>query len=277
MKRIAVIGATGTLARPVVEVLKAAGYSVTEISRKGPVQADVLDIASLRRALMGAEVVYLSLSLSPTERPSDPHAESDGVRNVIEVSRELGVKRIAMLSSLVKNYQGMNGFHWWAFDVKQRGVDMLKASGIPSTIFYPSSFMENFGNQRRGNKLEMAGKSKQPMWFIAGSDYGRQVAKALSYDDDVSREYVMQGPEPFTYDAAARVYVENYPHDKLEISTAPLWLLKTMGMFSGKMRYISRIIDALDNYPEKFEAEGTWAELGKPTVTLAEFAKKAES
>jgi hypothetical protein len=49
-----------------------------------------------------------------------------------------------------------------------------------------------------------------------------------------------------------------------------------LGAFNQKINYGAKIIDALNNYPEKFGAETTWAELGKPTVTLAEYARKAE-
>jgi hypothetical protein len=34
------------------------------------------------------------------------------------------------------------------------------------------------------------------------------------------------------------------------------------------------IMKALNNYREKFQAEQSWEELGKPRITLAEYAEK---
>jgi hypothetical protein len=49
--------------------------------------------------------------------------------------------------------------------------------------------------------------------------------------------------------------------------------LKFAGVFSQKMNYVAHIIEALNNYPEKFSAENTWRDLGKPTITLKDFAE----
>jgi len=42
-----------------------------------------------------------------------------------------------------------------------------------------------------------------------------------------------------------------------------------MGLFSQKMNYVAHICEALNKYPEKFESETTWKDLGKPAITLA--------
>ena len=65
--RVAVVGATGTIGRPLVDALAAAGHHVVAISRSGstqsgvrvePVSADAGDAAAIGSALLGAEVVY---------------------------------------------------------------------------------------------------------------------------------------------------------------------------------------------------------------------------
>ena len=50
-------------------------------------------------------------------------------------------------------------------------------------------------------------------------------------------------------------------------------MLKIAGKLSAKSWHGYKIVTALNNYPEQFEGEQTWNELGKPTVTLAEYAK----
>lgn len=284
IRKVTIVGATGTLGRPVTRELVAAGFEVTVAARNPEaasdlgaaevVAADLFDVASLRKSFAGADAVYLNLSLPPGEKRGEPHTETHGLRRVIEAARETRVKRLAMLSSLVMHYQGRDGFDWWVFDVKHQAVRMLKESGICSTVFYASTFFENFLH-RQGSKIALPGKSKHPMWFIAGSDYGKQVARALDLDRHQHLDYPVQGPEPFTYDEAARIFAANYPREKLTVTHPPLSLLKLAGVASPKMRHLARIVEALNEYPEQFVAQKTWDELGKPATTLAEWAKTA--
>ncbi|HEU5163652.1 MAG TPA: SDR family oxidoreductase [Thermoanaerobaculia bacterium] len=284
--RIAVIGASGMLGQPVARKLIEHGHEVTLLSRRPealhgfegtPIaRADLFDAASLREAFRGKDAVYLNLSIAPGARSSDRHAETDGLRIALAAARAERVRRVGLISSLVMRYQGMEGFDWWAFEVKQEAVRILRASGLPHLIFYPSSFMENFsGSQRSGDKIMLAGKSLQKMWFIAGEDYGEMVSRAFRLPEGESREYPIQGPEGFTYDEAARVYVENYPKATLRISRVPAFPLRVAALFSPKMNYVHHILTALNRYPETFESERSWEELGRPKITLAAFARNA--
>ncbi len=286
--KIAVIGATGMLGRPVTEQLIEAGHDVTVLARDTDkarrmfpggatvVRADVFDGDSLREGLRGHEGVYVSLQISPAEGPNDRHAETDGLRNVVDAAKDAGVGRLSLLSSLVKSYQGMNGFHWWAFEVKQKAIEIIRTSEMTYTVFYPSSFMENMTHgQRQGNRIMTAGRSHQPMWFIAGEDYGRQVAVDFAIDDGESRDWPVQGPEAYNADAAAERFVSNWEGEPLKISNFPLSLLKLFGLFSRSYSNVAKIVEAINEYPEQFESDETWKVLGRPQVTLPEFAKSA--
>lgn len=116
----------------------------------------------------------------------------------------------------------------------------------------------------------LAGKSEAPMWFIAGKDYGVQVAWALKKAGDSNQEYNVQGLESFTADEAAKVFIEN-AKSKIKIMRAPLAPLKYLGIFNQRMNYAYHICEALNKYPEKFESQNTWDDLGKPSTTLAEY------
>jgi|GEM_PF-5360710 hypothetical protein len=50
--------------------------------------------------------------------------------------------------------------------------------------------------------------------------------------------------------------------------------LALFGNFNKTMNYGSHIFKALNNYPEPFTAQRTWTDLGKPSLTLKEFAKQ---
>lgn len=286
-KNIAVIGATGMIGGPVAIALSLRGFNVTALVRdevaarkKLPseirlLRGDIKNTGDLLELLASQDYLYINLNLKPEEKKDDWHAETDGLRNILAVAKKLKIKRIGFISSIVMRYQGMNDFHWWVFDVKQEAIQLVKASGIPYTIFYPSTLMENFqSNYRRGKSIALAGVSLHKMYFISAIDFGKQVAKAFEESSADNKEYDIQGPDAYTALEAADLYVKNHKDEKLTLSKAPLGLLKFFGLFSPKFNYVSNIIEALNNYPETFTAADTWKELGKPAITLKDFAER---
>ncbi|HEY0899828.1 MAG TPA: NmrA family NAD(P)-binding protein [Sphingobacteriaceae bacterium] len=284
MKKIVVIGATGMLGKPVTHQLILAGMEVTILCRDPKkakeefqgckiVKGDLGDLSSLEAAFEGNEAVYLSLHVQPGSKAGDWQAEREGLQNVISASRKTGIQCIGYLSSLVKDYQGQNGFSWWMFDVKQQAVNSIKNSGIPFLLFYPSSFMENLHNGfKMGKRLSTVGVSDVKKFWIAGSDYGRQVACAFEGFRS-SQEYVIQGLEGYTDEEAVAIFAKHYSRENLSVGKIPIGMLKFMGLFNEKMSYGSRILEALNRYPETFQADQTWADLGKPTVTIEAYAQ----
>jgi nucleoside-diphosphate-sugar epimerase len=282
MQKILFIGASGMLGKPVALELLRAGFPVTFLARDvermqklfpnaSVVKGDVFDIASLETAMAGQEIVYLNLSVAQSSKKSEPQPEREGINNIIEAAKKTSVKRIVYLSSLIKNYEGMNGFSWWAFQIKHTAVNAIKKSGLNFSIFYPSTFMECLDKQMlQGTRIMLAGKSEAPMWFIAGKDYGVQVAWAMKKAGNNNQEYVIQGLEPFTSDEASKIFIEN-AKSKIKIMRAPLAPLKYLGIFNQRMNYAYHICEALNKYPEKFESENSWNDLGKPSTTLAEY------
>ena len=70
MKKIAVIGATGTIGKAVADAFEARGDEVVRISRKTDLAIDIEDNASLRAGLekLGEEYRYLIAQVeNPTE------------------------------------------------------------------------------------------------------------------------------------------------------------------------------------------------------------------
>ena len=270
------------LGKPVALELLRAGFPITFLARDVEkmqklfpnatiAKGDVFDIASLEKAMTGQEIVYLNLSVAQSSKKNEPQPEREGVKNIIEAAKKTSVKRIVYLSSLIKNYEGMNGFKWWAFEIKHAAVNAIKKSGLNYSIFYPSTFMECLDKQMlQGTRIMLAGKSEAPMWFIAAKDFGVQVAWAMKKAGDTNQEYNVQGLEPFTSDEAAKVFTENVKSN-IKIMRAPLAPLKYLGIFNQRMNYAYHICEALNKYPEKFESENTWNELGKPSTTLAEY------
>jgi uncharacterized protein YbjT (DUF2867 family) len=284
--KVAFIGASGMLGKPVATQLIKHGIEVTALARNAEqlkkdipgistVSGNMNSSSDLDTLLKGKEVVYLSLSIKQNEKKNAWHTESEGMEMLIASAKRNGIKRIAYLSSIIMDHQGKDGFNWWVFDLKHKAVKMIKDSGIPYTIFYPSNFMESLSNMyKMGNKMMLAGESKEPMFFISGADYGKQVARAIIEHNNGNREYYVQGPQAFTADKAVEEFMKHYTKEKLSISRAPLGVIKFFGMFSTKMNYGANILEALNNYPEKFMAQKTWDELGKPETTIADYARQ---
>jgi len=282
MQKVLFIGASGMLGKPVALELMRAGFPVTFLARDvekmkklfpngAIVKGDVFDVASLEAAMAGQEIVYLNLSVAQSSKKTEPQPEREGINNIIGAAKKTSIKRIVYLSSLIKNYEGMNGFNWWAFEIKHAAVNAIKKSGLNYSIFYPSTFMECLDKQMlQGTRIMIAGKSEAPMWFIAGKDYGVQVAWAMKKAGDSNQEYIVQGLEPYTSDEAAKVFIQNVKSN-IKIMKAPLAPLKYLGIFNQRMNYAYHICEALNKYPEKFESENTWNDLGKPSTTLADY------
>lgn len=286
MKKVAIVGSTGMLGQSVTKAFVQAGFDVTVLVRDvgkanqyfdssvKVIRGDLRDMNAIRQAFREQDAIYLNLSVDPNSAEKAFQPERDGLDNILLVARECGIKRIGFLSSLVRLYQGMNGFNWWVFDIKHKALTKIKNSGITFSIFYPSTFMESFdkGAYRQGNNLMLAGESRHKMFLIAGADYGIQVVKAYQLNNG-NQEYVVQGQEGFTADEAARLLVENYRKASVRIIKMPFGLLKFMGRFTNKFNYGAHIIEALNNYPEKFEAETTWQTLGKPQTRFVDYIR----
>jgi hypothetical protein len=131
--------------------------------------------------------------------------------------------------------------------------------------------MESYSLQIFGNFIAEAGKSFHKMYFIAAEDYGNQVAADLKSDSLENREYTIQGSEAFTYHEANKVFSE-HAKKKLFILFTPMWVMKIGSSVVQQANYTHHILTALNNFPEKLESDRTWNELGKPQITLQEFA-----
>jgi uncharacterized protein YbjT (DUF2867 family) len=289
IKKVAIIGATGVLGKPVTVEISKAQFTVTALVRDISKAKELLPRSvqlingklenkdDLELLLRDQDALYLNLNLNPKLNPKVFHPEREGLQLILSAAKKSSIQRIAIVSSLVMNYHRMNGFHWWAFDIKEGAIKMIKACGIPYTIFYPSSFFENFiSHYRQGNRIILAGKSLYKQWFISAEDYGKQVATSLKRDDHENHEYSIQGLEGFTSDEAAKIFVTN-ANEKLNIVNTPLGIVKFFGLFSNQAAYGANIITAINNYPEQFQSQKTWNELGKPSLTLEQFASQQVS
>ncbi len=289
MKRIAIIGSTGMLGQPVTKELIKAGFYVTLFVRNIKkakqifgssvqiIEGTLYETDKIKQLLDGQDGLYLNLSVEQKSSINDFQPEREGLDQILSMAKHTNIERIAYLSSLVHFYQGQNGFRWWVFDIKQKAVEKIKNSGLPYSIFYPSTFMESFdkGAYRKGSSITLAGNSKHRMYLICGSDYGKQVVNSFMHDCG-NKSYIVQGQEGFTADEAANFYIDNYSKQKVKIVKIPVGMLKFLGLFSNQFNYGANIVEALNNYPERFESENTWLSLGEPRTTFLDYILQSQ-
>jgi dihydroflavonol-4-reductase len=107
--KIFVTGADGLLGSNLVRELLKRNYSITVLSQKGrhvstldglpldKVEGDLLDKESLRKGMLGCDfVIHVAASTAvwPTRSKLTRKINIEGTRNVMELSKELKIKRI---------------------------------------------------------------------------------------------------------------------------------------------------------------------------------------
>lgn len=282
-KKILVIGGTGMLGKPVVKELMNFGHEVTlfstnlkEANKLFPktkvIEGNVKNSESLNKAFVGQDAIYINLSIPLSAKSGDWNPEKDGLKNILEVAKKHSVKQIGYLSPIIRNY-AENGNTWWYLKDKKNAVEMIKSSGVPYFIFTASNFMENFlASMRSGNNINTIGTPKINNHYIAGNDYGKQVAKAYSLDPQ-NKEFFIQGPQALNPIEAIKVFSENYTKETLKAGSVPMGMMKFIGCFSTQIGNVVKLMTVLNEFHEEFKAQETWDLLGKPTTTIKSYAK----
>jgi len=217
MIRIAFIGATGRLAPVVINEMINNGMYVRALVRNRNkamkllpnsveiADANLEDVNALVSGLNGIDYVYLNLSTESPDSTFQP--ELDGVSNIIKACKQCGIKRIFKISGLGafrKDFaQGKTIF---VNEIRIKGQELIRSSGIPYTFFHPSWFMETLEFMfQKGNKIKGFKPIKHPIHWIAGKDYSRMVINAIKNKSIENKDYIMQGPESITmHDALVR-------------------------------------------------------------------------
>ncbi|TWF58717.1 SDR family oxidoreductase [Neorhizobium alkalisoli] len=157
---ILVVGATGSIGRPVVAEALARGHSVKALvrdTRKGRtlgssvnlVLGDLTEEASVQMAVRDVDAIVFTHGSNGGGKAGSERVDYGGVRNVLAA---LGPQRarIALMTAIgVTNRTGSYNRSTEAHDWKRRGERLVRASGLPYTIVRPGWFDYNDADQQK--------------------------------------------------------------------------------------------------------------------------------
>ncbi len=280
--RVLVVGATGRLGRPVVARLLADGLAVRALVRD-PVKAramlpracelaagDVVeDPSSLDAAMQGAEAVYVNLAAPRSERHRD--VERLGTPRICEAARRAGVRRLSKISFMgVPEAAGL----WWQVRHKAESEQAVRESGLEWTIFRPTWFVEALALFRiAGRRLVVPRVPGEPIWWIAAHDYAWQVSVALRSPRGARRTFVVQGPQGVPFAEAVRRFA-GACDPPLRVTSLPGEVLRALAFVSADARYLRDLFAVTFATNTTLAAGDTWDELGPPTMTIEEAARR---
>lgn len=285
IKKIAVIGATGRLGAPVATEL-AKRFQVRAIVRSPGkakamlpphieiVQGNLQDVRSLRAALEGMDAIYLNLATETANLNLPFYEEREGVRNLMTAIQGLDIQYIAKIGALGAYPPALKNLKHNMVPniIRTEGHKIIADSGIPHTFFAPTHFMELLPNMIDKHAMQWIGNTKIKIYWISVVDYAQQVVKAFQNPEAVPAHCPVQGPEAISVKQAMEQFIKNYD-PTLKIRIAPVWVMKIIGLFNPKMKFVAHLFEYFGNHEDPFYAGKTWQELGKPKTTLEMFAK----
>jgi uncharacterized protein YbjT (DUF2867 family) len=139
MKNVIILGASGNIAKHVIDILvKKDDFNMTlflrnknrvrnnDVSKCRIIEGDVLNFNQLKEAIKGQDIVYANLA-------GDLEAM---VKNIVRAMKQTGVKKIIIISSIgiydVPLKSVLNPY--------RKAADVIEASGLEYTILRPTWF-----------------------------------------------------------------------------------------------------------------------------------------
>ncbi|MFE7744090.1 NAD(P)H-binding protein [Nocardia sp. NPDC057455] len=217
---IVITGATGTIGSEIVRQLSMRASAIRAVTRDPDraevpagvdvVRGDYTDLASMAKAMAGAQAAFIVGVLGPE------YVEAD--RALIATARDAGVGRIVKLSAIGTGDTGLGRVGTWHLP----GEQAARESGVDWTILRPSSFASNTLSWapaiRAGLPVpNMTGDAAQGV--IDPRDVAGVAVEALTSVDHAGQIYTLTGPELLTtHDLAATLAtVTGHPVDVTDI------------------------------------------------------------
>ncbi|MGO4189896.1 SDR family oxidoreductase [Pseudarthrobacter sp. TAF60_1] len=189
---VLVVGGTGMLGSQVVTELLARGKQVRALVRPGSdasrleaagaqfARGDMMDAASLARAMDGADAVVTSAAGYTRHRKGDT-SETDivGNTNLVEAASRSGIRRF-VLTSILTCDQTPQVPHFWH---KKLAEDRLEKLGVPFVALRPGAFLDQItrfgGDPISKGRLSWFGSPTVPLTFVHTAHLAGYLAAAV--------------------------------------------------------------------------------------------------
>ena len=216
-RRIFVTGATGFVGRAVIPALRAHGYAVRCLVRRGSeldlrgleaierVEGDVLSPAALESDMAGCDTVVHLVGIireEPATLSTFERIHTQGTINVLEAAAATGVRRYLHMSALGVRRGAQARYHRskWAAE------EAVRASPIPWTIFRPSIIYgrsDQFVNMlaamiRRYPMVPVIGSGQQRLQPVPVEQVAEAFARAVELETAVKQTYEVGGANAVT-------------------------------------------------------------------------------
>jgi uncharacterized protein YbjT (DUF2867 family) len=216
-RRIFITGATGFVGRAVVPALRAHGYAVRCLVRRGSetdlrgleaierVEGDVLSPEALERDMAGCDTVVHLVGIireTPATSSTFERIHTQGTINVLEAAATTGVRRYLHMSALGARAGARSRYH----RTKWAAEEAVRASPIPWTIFRPSIIYgaaDQFVNMlaamvRRYPVVPVIGTGQQRLQPVPVEQVAEAFARAVALEATVKHVYEVGGPDAVT-------------------------------------------------------------------------------
>lgn len=287
MKKITIIGATGTLGSSITKELNNKGVRVKAVVRDVVkakellpenveiLYGDVSDKASLKEALTGSETIYLNLNTTSWDENAPFHTEREGIINVVDISKNIGVKHVMQIVGIdLSNPEfASKGMEYNTNLIRKPAIEHMKKSGLNYTYFHCSVFLDSFPTFIQGEEFAIIGDHKYPVFFTNTIDLAENIYNAIENEKAYNQSFTVQGTEGISFPEAAKRFLSVY-NPNIKVSEYPMETIKHIGLPSiEEEQFMEHMLTYVEQLKEEQVSEPTWKVLGAPKLSIEEFAK----
>ncbi len=252
-------GASGFVGHRVLHDLRARGHEVVAPSHR---EADISNFDDMLRAVPeGTEaIVYLPglLREFPRKGLTFERIHVQGVRNLVKVAKENGIRRWIELSALGARPNASTPY----FRTKFEAEELIRKSGLDFTVLRPSVIFDSRPTSRKHFVGELAKAIRQlPFLPILGDghyrmqpvsleDVSQSICQSLDKPETIGKTFELGGPDRLSYREIVRTIGRAMKKKKLELKI-PMSLANNAARLLGRFEFFPFTVGELTMMKEE--------------------------